>query len=199
MAEKLSATAEETKIVQIIVFKLGGDEYAANIDQVTEIITVGPIAPVPDSPDFIKGVANVRGDIIVAIGLRSRFSMHTGEEVQARHAIITEQDNNLYGLMVDEVTEVLRIPETDIKPAPKLVTQIDGRYIPGVVTRDDRLIILLDLEKVLSAEELVKLSEFAKWKRTSAVSEVEADSAATEPDNADDAANDTGAGGNEIE
>ena len=199
MAEKLSATAEETKIVQIIVFKLGGDEYAANIDQVTEIITVGPIAPVPDSPDFIKGVANVRGDIIVAIGLRSRFSMHTGEEVQARHAIITEQDNNLYGLMVDEVTEVLRIPETDIKPAPKLVTQIDGRYIPGVVTREDRLIILLDLEKVLSAEELVKLSEFAKWQRTTAVSEAEAASTATEPDSADNAANDAGAGGNEIE
>ena len=199
MAEKLSATAEETKIVQIIVFELGGDEYAANIDQVTEIITVGPIAPVPDSPDFIKGVANVRGDIIVAIGLRSRFSMHTGEEVQARHAIITEQDNNLYGLMVDEVTEVLRIPETDIKPAPKLVTQIDGRYIPGVVTREDRLIILLDLEKVLSAEELVKLSEFAKWQRTTAVSEAEAASTATEPDSADNAANDAGAGGNEIE
>lgn len=199
MAEKFSATAEETKIVQIIVFKLGGDEYAANIDQVTEIITVGPIAPVPDSPDFIKGVANVRGDIIVAIGLRSRFSMHTGEEVQARHAIITEQDNNLYGLMVDEVTEVLRIPETDIKPAPKLVTQIDGRYIPGVVTREDRLIILLDLEKVLSAEELVKLSEFAKWQRTTAVSEAEAASTATEPDSADNAANDAGAGGNEIE
>lgn len=156
---------EEGNIVQLIVFNLGDEEFGAAIKQVREIIRVGSITPIPDSPDFIKGIANVRGEITVLIDLKARFFLRAKKELEPKHIIITEQEKNLFGLMVDEVTEVLRIPEREIKRTPELVTRIDRTYISGVITLEDRLIILLDLAKVLSEEELTRLSEFSQRHR----------------------------------
>lgn len=152
-------TRREGRIIQLIVFNLGDEEFGADIAQVREIIRRGSVTPIPDSPDFIKGVTNVRGEIAVVIDLKKRFFLHAKKEVEERHIIMTEQDKNLFGLMVDEVSEVLRISETDIKTTPELVTRIDRIYISGVLTLENRLIMMLDLEKVLSEEELEKLSE----------------------------------------
>jgi purine-binding chemotaxis protein CheW len=156
---KPQAMGKEGEIVQLIVFNLGDEEFGANINQVIEIINVGSITPIPDSPDFIKGVTNVRGEIAVIIDLKELFLFRTKKEVESKHTIITEQGKNLFGLMVDEVTEVLRIPETGIKPAPELITRIDRKYISGVVTSENRLIILLDLIKAFSEEGLAGLTE----------------------------------------
>lgn len=162
---KAGAAGEESRIIQLIVFNLGQEEFGAKIDQVREIIRVGPVTPIPDSPDFIKGVTNVRGEITVVIDLKARFFLKTKEEVESRHIVITEQEKNLFGLMVDEVTEVLRIPEIEIKPTPELVTRIEEKYISGVLTLENRLIIMLDLSKVLSEEELERLAEFSRRHR----------------------------------
>ena len=151
--------AEEVRIIQLIVFHLGDEEFCADINQLREIIRIGLITPIPDSPDFIKGVTNVRGEITVVIDLRARFSLRIKEDVESKHIIITKQEKNLFGLLVDEVAEVLRIPITEIKPTPELVTRIDRVYISGVITIQNRLIILLDLNKVLLEEELARLSE----------------------------------------
>ena len=160
---KKGGTEEEAEIIQLIVFNLGDEEYGADINQVREIIRTGAITPIPDSPDFIKGVSNIRGEIPVIVDLKSRFFLSAvNREVEDRHIVITEQDKNIFGLLVDEVTEVLRIPETDIKPAPELVTKIEREYVNGVVTLENRLIILLDLAKVLSADELARLSELSQ-------------------------------------
>ena len=153
-----SQFTEEEDIIQLIVFNLGGEEFSADIRQVREIILRGFITPIPDSPQFIRGVTNVRGEITVVIDLKARFFLSTGKEIEERHIVITEQEKNLYGLMVDEVTEVLRIPEKDIKPTPELVTRIDRTYIRGVITLENRLILLIDLAKVLSEEELARLA-----------------------------------------
>lgn len=150
---------QEGKIIQMIIFHLGDEEFGTNIDQVREIIRRGPITPIPDSPDFIQGVTNVRGEIAVVIDLKQRFSLPGKKDVEEKHIVMTEQDKNLFGLMVDEVTEVLRIPESDIKITPELVTRIDRIYISGVLTIENRLIMMLDLTKVLSEEELAKLSD----------------------------------------
>jgi purine-binding chemotaxis protein CheW len=150
---------EQKEIIQLIVFHLGDEEFGANIDQIRDVVQAGSITAIPDSPDFIKGVTNIRGEIAVVIDLKSRFFLQPKEEVEEKHIVMTEQDKNLFGLMVDEVTEVLRIPETVIKATPALVTKIDRVYISGVLTLDNRLIMLLDLSKVLSEEELKKLSE----------------------------------------
>jgi len=150
---------KEGKIIQLIVFNLGDEEYGASIDQVREIIRTRVITPIPNSPDFIDGLTNVRGEIAVVIDLKNRFFLPTKKEIKEKHIIMTEQDKNLFGLKVDEVTEVLRIPETDIKAAPELATKVDTDYMRGVLTIENRLIIMLDLQNVLSEEELAKLSE----------------------------------------
>lgn len=157
--QKKPETHKSVDIVQLIVFHLGDEEFGANINQVREVIWSGIITPIPDSPDFIKGVTNVRGEIAVVIDLKNRFFLRMRQGIEEKHIIMTEQDKNLFGLMVDEVTEVLRIPKTNIKDPPEFVTKIDRVYISGVLTIGNRLIMLLDLEKVLSEEELVKLSE----------------------------------------
>jgi len=174
MEDKAQAVVEEAKIVQLIVFNLGEEEYGAEIGQVAEIIRAGLITPIPDSPPFIKGLTNVRGNIVVVIDLKARFFLPTKEEIETRHIVITEQDNNLYGLMVDEVTEVIRVPETQIKPAPQLVTQIEQRYMSGLLTLENRLIIVVDLTKVLSEEELITLAEVSRRSRTAKDSEGQA-------------------------
>jgi len=156
---KVHETREEGKIIQLIVFSLGDEEFGADIAQVREIIRMRSITPIPDSPDFIKGVTNVRGEIAVVIDLKRRFFLRAKKEVEEKHIVMTEQDKNLFGLMVDEVSEVLRIGEAEIKTTPELVTRIDRIYISGVLTLENRLIMMLDLEKVLSEEELAKLSE----------------------------------------
>jgi len=159
--------SEEAAIIQLIVFDLGDEEYGANINQVREIIRTGSITPIPDSPDFIKGISNIRGEVPVIIDLKARFFLPTVKrEVEDRHIVITEQDKNIFGLLVDEVTEVLRIPESDIKSAPELVTRIEREYVNGVITLENRLIILLDLAKVLSAEELARLTDFSQRHRS---------------------------------
>ncbi len=163
--QKKAAPEKEAEVLQLIVFNLGDEEYGANINQVREIIRTGTITPIPDSPDFIKGVSNVRGEIPVIINLKARFFLPQDEDVESKNIVITEQEKNIFGLLVDEVTEVLRIPETDIKPTPELVTRIDRTYISGVITLENRLIILLDLTKVLSEEELAKLAEIAQQHR----------------------------------
>jgi purine-binding chemotaxis protein CheW len=153
------ATQAEGKIVQLIVFELGGEEYGADINQVREIIRTGTITAIPDSPDFIKGVSNVRGEVPVIIDLKSRFFLPpVKRDIENKHIVITEQDKNVFGLLVDEVTEVLRIPESQIKSTPGVVTRMDREYVSGVITLENRIVILLDLSKVLSEEELAKLN-----------------------------------------
>lgn len=168
MRDKTRPEAEEGKVVQLIVFNLGDEEFGADIAQVREIIRTGPITPIPDSPDFIKGVINVRGEIVVTIDLKARFFLPANKEVECKHIVIAEQEKNLFGLMVDEVAEVLRIPETDIKEPPELVTKIHKEYVSGVITLENRLIILLDLTKVLSEEELARLAEIQRRHRAEA-------------------------------
>jgi purine-binding chemotaxis protein CheW len=150
---------EKGKAIQLIVFQLGDEEFGADIAQVREIIRRDVVTPIPDSPDFIKGVSNVRGEIAVVIDLKRRFFLRSNNEVEEKHIVMTEQEKNLFGLMVDEVSEVLRITQAEIKTTPELVTRIDRIYISGVLTLENRLIMILDLQKVLSEEELEKLSE----------------------------------------
>src|ERR1700723_3139419 len=115
MEEKsvLQTAKEKQQIVQLIVFRIGDEEFGVPIGAVQEIIKVGVITPIPDSPVFIKGLINVRGDIVAIIDVRARFFLSSQEE-PSRHIVITKQDGSLFGLMVDEVMEVLRIRESDI-------------------------------------------------------------------------------------
>lgn len=148
------------KLAQFVVFNLGGEEYGLEILDVREIVKTGQITMVPNMPDFIRGIINLRGKIVVVIDLEKRFLLQREGEYTGKHIIISLAKENMFGLLVDEVTEVLRLPEEAVKSAPELITEkIDSKYLTGVGTVEDRLIILLDVAKVLSEEELVKLSK----------------------------------------
>lgn len=167
MQEKIGpAVQEEARIIQFIVFHVGDEEFGVPIESVQEIVWRGPITPIPDSPEFVEGLVNVRGEIVATINMRARFFLPSEEEkVEEKHIVITKQQESLFGLLVDEVTEVLRIPETEVKPPHKLITTIHEEYVSGVITLENRLIIVLDLARVLSSDELSRLSEVTRRHR----------------------------------
>lgn len=150
--------ATPESVIQLVIFRLEDESFGTDINQVREIVSVGPVTPIPDSPDFIKGVTNIRGEIIIVIDLKERFSLPSNNPVESKHIVITGQDGNLYGVLVDEVTEVLRVSRADVKTTPHLITKIDRSYISEVIILEDRLIMVLDFRKVLSEEELNKLA-----------------------------------------
>ena len=163
--ERHKPITPEAERIQLVVFSLEDESFGADINQVREIVRVGMVTPIPDSPNFIRGVTNIRGEIIIVIDLKERFFLPVKKPVESKHIVITGQEGNLYGLLVDEVTEVLRIPRTEIKTTPHLITKIDRTYISGVVTLENRLIMLLDFKKVLSEEDLNKLSRMVLARR----------------------------------
>ncbi len=138
--ERHKPSTPEAELIQLVVFSLEDESFGADINQVREIVRVGMVTPIPDSPDFIRGVTNIRGEIIIVIDLKERFFLPVRKPVESKHVVITGQEGNLYGLLVDEVTEVLRIPRTEIKTTPHLITKIDRTYISGVLTLENRLI-----------------------------------------------------------
>ena len=166
MAEtKWMPKEQEQQIVQLIVFHLENEEFGVPISEVREIIATGPVTPIPNSPKFIVGVINVRGEVPVVINLKERFNLQAKREMESKHIVLTEQAKNLFGLLVDEVTEVLRVEEKTISKAPDLVTRIHEDYVKGVLTIDNRLILLLDLPKVLSEEGLERYTEISGNRR----------------------------------
>jgi len=148
-------TGDGTK--ELIVFKLGAEEFGADIMQIREISKLMDITRVPGAPSFIDGVINLRGKITPIINLRKKLGFKPKEPGPDTRIIIAELDGHPVGMIVDEVTDVMKIPTKKIVPAPELVTsETSRRYLKGVgKVGKKRLIILLDLEKVLSNEEFI--------------------------------------------
>jgi len=174
-------TLDAQRLLQLIVFRVGDKEFGVHIESIQEIIKVGAITPIPDSPDFIKGLINVRGDIVAVIDVKERFSLGESDDEQ-RHIIIAKQNDNIFGLMVDEVMEILRVQGTDIKPPPHLMNKIHRDYVYGVITHEGRLIILLNLNQVLSEDELSKLASMSRrhGEKAEAIGQVKPSKAAPE-------------------
>lgn len=144
---------------QLVVFKLGSEEYGVLITQVMEIIRLTPATKIPRSPQFIEGIINLRGQIIPIVDMKKRFDLPaTGYTGDARIIVIQVGDNT-FGIEVDSVSEVLRVNSSHIDPAPKIVCSIDTKYITGVAKVEDRLLIVLDLDMLLSDEEKAQLQQ----------------------------------------
>ena len=151
---------EQEKTVQLVVFSLCDEMYGAGILDVWEIVRTGEITIVPNSPDFLRGIINFRSSIVAVIDLEKRFRLHREGEYTGNHIMIVRIGNSVFGLLVDEVTDVLRLPEEEIRAPPPIITEKIGiDFVRGVGTLEDQLIILLDLEKVLDEKELIELSK----------------------------------------
>lgn len=139
----------EIKEDQMVVFQLAEQTYGISIDVVFEIIRMAAITKVPRTPHFVEGVINLRGKIIPVIDLCKRFNLPLSEQTVATRIIIVDVGGNTIGMIVDGVSEVLRIPLDSIEPPPSMVHGVDAAYLRGVAILDSRLVILLNLEKVL--------------------------------------------------
>ncbi len=145
------------EMLQLVSFKLGDEEFGVDIMQVQEIIRMQEITSVPNAPEFVEGVINLRGRVIPIIDLRKRFGLEEKSHDKATRIIVVKVDDLTVGLVVDEVSEVLRIPADTVEPPPPIVAGVESEYIRGVGKLEDRLLILLDLSKTLSKEEKASL------------------------------------------
>jgi purine-binding chemotaxis protein CheW len=152
---------EDTQEGKFLTFSMGDEEYGIEIRHVTEIIGIQSITDLPDMPDFVKGVINLRGKVIPVIDVRLRFSM-SERPYDERTCIIVVNINGLaVGLIVDSVSEVLDIPAGDIEPPPKVKKGESSRYIQGLGKVSDNVKILLDIRQMLFDEEIEQIKEVA--------------------------------------
>jgi len=147
------------KTLQVVSFALGSEEYGVDIAQVQEINRMVTVTHVPQAARFVEGVINLRGRLIPIIDLRTRFGMERAERTKNTRIVVTEIGSKRLGMVVDSVSEVLRIPVEQIEDAPDLGAGVDTEYIRGLGKLDDRLIILLDLGRVISADEKMELQK----------------------------------------
>ncbi|WP_370572282.1 chemotaxis protein CheW [Methanomethylovorans sp.] len=150
----------DSDLLQLVIFQLGGEEFGVDIMAVQEIIKMPTITTIPQAPEYVAGIINLRGRIIVVISLGKKFNILSSEKNDDYKVIVVELENQVIGMMVDSVSEVLRIPSTSVDPAPDIIASgVSSNYIQGVGKLDDRLLILLDLRNVLSDYETEELSQ----------------------------------------
>lgn len=135
---------KESNMLQLVSFKLAGEEFGVEILLVREIIRMKQVTAFPNAPDFVEGVINLRGNVIPILDLRKRFGLEDKSESRNTRIIVVMVDKLTIGLIVDEVSEILRLPENTVEPPPPIVAGVEADYIKGVGKLEDRLLILLD-------------------------------------------------------
>ncbi|OGS17134.1 MAG: chemotaxis protein CheW [Elusimicrobia bacterium RIFOXYA2_FULL_50_26] len=141
---------KSAEIVQLVVAELSREEYGIPITQVQEIIKIPEITRIPNMPEFIEGVINLRGKIIPIIDLRKRFKLTQKQKDEEARIVITTIGGQPVGLVADSVSEVIRLSAEAIDPVPSVISHINSEYLSGVGKLDKRIIILLNMEKVLN-------------------------------------------------
>lgn len=150
---------QDDELMQLVTFSIGEEEFGVDILKVQEIIRTMEITKVPKAPGFVEGVINLRGKVIPIIDLRRRFGLSSKEHDKHTRIIVIEINNMIVGFVVDSVSEVLRIPASTVEPPPAVVAGMESEYISGVGKLQDRLLILLDLDRLLSNEDLDVLGQ----------------------------------------
>jgi purine-binding chemotaxis protein CheW len=149
------------KDVQIVGFRVGNETFGVPIGLVHEIVRVPEITAVPEAPNCVEGVINLRGKIISVVDLRKRFGEREIRAVKKNRILVAEIEGKMVGLIVDAASEVLKIAPNDIEPPPDVFDESDVNYVTGVGKLHGRLVIMVDLSKILRGGELKRLSEFA--------------------------------------
>ncbi|MBI5444886.1 MAG: chemotaxis protein CheW [Deltaproteobacteria bacterium] len=156
----MKKTDREDGILQLVTFHVGDEEFGVEILDVREINRMMDITRVPHAPEFVEGVINLRGQVIPVVDLRKRFGLSAGERDKNTRIVVVELGGSVVGFLVDSVSEVLRVSRAVVEPPPSIVGGIESDYIDGVVKLEDRLLILLDLQKLLNGGETRELQEF---------------------------------------
>ncbi len=138
---------------QFIIFKLNEEKFAANINHIASITDYSSITPLPNGPEYVDGLLNLRGDIIPVVNLKKRFSMYDDPNSD-RRILIAQKDDVQIGFLVDDASQSMSVSEEDILPPPKIAIKKENAYIKEVCIYKDELIIVVDLDKVLSDDEI---------------------------------------------
>ena len=138
---------------QLVVFQLAAELYGVEISRVHEIIRLQSVTRVPRAPAFVEGVINLRGKVIPVVDLRRRFGLPMAEHTRSSRIVVLEIGDQVVGIIVDGVSEVLRVNTSTVEPPSPVVAGIDSEYLHGIAKLADRLVILLDLERVLARDE----------------------------------------------
>lgn len=144
---------------QYVIFNLGNEEYGVDIMKVKEISEFRESTKVPSAPYFVDGIINLRGEIIPIVNLKKRFKLEDKGINSDTRIIVINLNNRNVGFVVDDASQVLRINDNDIDPAPEIIAGIHRQYIAGVGKVDEKIIILLDLEQILTEDEKIQLKE----------------------------------------
>lgn len=145
---------DQDPILQWVTFQLGEETYGVNVMQVQEVLRVTEIAPVPGAPDYVLGIINLRGNVVTVLDTRSRFGMSPRDADDSSRILIIESAENVVGILVDSVSEVVYLRASEIEPAPNVGNEESSRFIQGVCNRQDELLILVELNKLLTEDEL---------------------------------------------
>ncbi len=137
---------------QLVVFDLANEFYGINIAVVESIIKMQTITQLPQALYYVRGVTNLRGSVLPVIDLRTRFGLETKQDTRQTRIIIVTMNNMKVGVVVDGVSEVLRVPDEAIEPLPPMVNSVNSAFLKGIARMENRLIILLELSKVLELE-----------------------------------------------
>jgi purine-binding chemotaxis protein CheW len=147
------STGENTSTMQLVSFRLANEEYGIEITKVQEIILMGEITRIPQTPEYIKGLINLRSSVIPIVDLRQRFGMTCEDATDTTRIMVVNVEGRTIGIIVDAVSEVLRINHSHIAPPPPTVAALGKEYLTGLVKLEIRLLILLNIDRILSLEE----------------------------------------------
>lgn len=153
-------TGSSDDVLQWVTFKLDNETYGINVMQVQEVLRYSEIAPVPGAPVYVLGIINLRGNVVTVIDTRSRFGLSSAEITDNTRVVIIESEKQVIGILVDSVTEVVYLKNSEIDHAPNVGNDESAKYIQGVSNRDNKLLILVDLNRLLSDDEWDELKQF---------------------------------------
>jgi purine-binding chemotaxis protein CheW len=148
--------------VQLVVFRLGNAEFAVEVFAVQEILRRQPVVAVPKAPAFVEGVLELRGALVPVVDLRRRFGVEQPEYDNGTRVMIARVGDERIGLVVDAVTEVVRVPETALTDPPPYVRDVAAEYVRSIAQLGDRLLVVVDFQRVLSAEEIGQLADLER-------------------------------------
>jgi purine-binding chemotaxis protein CheW len=153
-----TAKQAENPIIRWVTFRLENEKYGINVMQVQEVLRVTEIAPVPGAPDYVLGIINLRGNVVTVIDTRKRFGLQTKDMDDSTRIVIIESENQVVGILVDSVAEVVDIRTSEIEQAPNVGTEESAKFIQGVSSIDGELLILVDLNKLLTDEQWAEMN-----------------------------------------
>lgn len=165
--EILKKSTQKMDLMQLVVFKQGEEEYAMNIDQIKEVVITPNITKMPQTPEYIKGVANIRGNIIAILDLEEKFGIKSNDNnlnaLGKNFTLVIESEDLKIGILVKEVPNTLAVSESDIDEAVNVIhsSNVDQNYITGIVKIDDRLVILIDVFRVVNEADISATNKIA--------------------------------------